>query len=129
MLLSIDDSVNSVAQLLTVVLIFLFVLVITWFTTRFIAGYQKNRLQTGNMELVESLRISNTKYLQIVRVGNRYIMMAVCKDSVTFLAELSEDELMISQEEQTVALDFNALLDKARKLHPGNREQDTDKGK
>lgn len=129
MLLSIDDSVSSVAQLLTVALIFLFVLVITWFTTRFIAGYQKNRLQTGNMELVESLRISNTKYLQIVRVGKRYVMMAVCKDSVTFLTELSEDELIIFQGEQTAALDFNALLDKARKLHPGNREQDTDEGK
>ncbi|MGN1314243.1 MAG: flagellar biosynthetic protein FliO [Lachnospiraceae bacterium] len=129
MLLSIDDPVSSVAQLLTVALIFLFVLVITWFTTRFIAGYQKNRLQTGNMELVESLRISNTKYLQIVRVGKRYVMMAVCKDSVTFLTELSEDELIIFQGEQTAALDFNALLDKARKLHPGNREQDTDEGK
>ena len=70
MLLSLGDPVSSSAQFITVLLIFLFVVAITYFTTRYIAGYQKNLIRTGNMELVESLRISNNKYLQIVKTGN-----------------------------------------------------------
>ena len=90
MLLSLGDPVSSSAQFITVLLIFLFVVAITYFTTRYIAGYQKNLIRTGNMELVESLRISNNKYLQIVKTGNKYLVIAVCKDTVTFLTELEE---------------------------------------
>ena len=122
------DPVSSFAQFITVFLLFLAVLALTYFTTRYIAGYQKSRIKTGNMELIESLRISNNKYLQIVRAGNKYLVMAVCKDSVTFLVELKEDELIISQEE-AVNLDFKGFLEKAKQLRLGNGNQDTDKGK
>ena len=122
------DPVSSFAQFITVFLLFLAVLALTYFTTRYIAGYQKSRIKTGNMELIESLRISNNKYLQIVRAGNKYLVMAVCKDSVTFLVELKEDELIISQEE-ALNLDFKGFLEKAKQLRLGNGNQDTDKGK
>lgn len=128
MLLSLGDPVSSSAQFITVLLIFLFVVAITYFTTRYIAGYQKNLVRTGNMELVESLRISNNKYLQIVKTGNKYLVIAVCKDTVTFLTELEESELIISQEE-AVGLDFKGLLEKAKQLRPGSGNQDIDKGK
>lgn len=128
MLLSLGDPVSSSAQFITVLLIFLFVVAITYFTTRYIAGYQKNLIRTGNMELVESLRISNNKYLQIVKTGNKYLVIAVCKDTVTFLTELEESELIISKEE-AVGLDFKGLLEKAKQLRPGNGNQDIDKGK
>ena len=128
MLLSLGDLVSSSAQFITVLLIFLFVVAITYFTTRYIAGYQKNLIRTGNMELVESLRISNNKYLQIVKTGNKYLVIAVCKDTVTFLTELEESELIISQEE-AVGLDFKGLLEKAKQLRPGSGNQDIDKGK
>ena len=128
MLLSLGDPVSSSAQFITVLLIFLVVVAITYFTTRYIAGYQKNLIRTGNMELVESLRISNNKYLQIVKTGNKYLVIAVCKDTVTFLTELEESELIISQEE-AVGLDFKGLLEKAKQLRPGSGNQDIDKGK
>ncbi|MBQ9989721.1 MAG: flagellar biosynthetic protein FliO [Lachnospiraceae bacterium] len=147
MLLSIEDSISSYAQFITVLLLFVFVLGITYLTTRYIAGYQKSMVRSGNMELLESLRISNNKYLQIVRVGERYLIMAVCKDTVTLLAQMKEDELVILEEGKAVSLDFKGLLDKAKKLHSdrNNRKdslqkissflsgqknnRDTDKGK
>ena len=129
MLLSIEDSVSSFAQFITVLLLFVFVLGISYFTTRYIAGYQKSRIKTGNMELLESLRISNNKYLQIARVGEKYLVMAVCKDAVTLLAELKEEELVIPEESEAVPLEFKGLLEKARQLHPGKSNRDTDKGK
>lgn len=129
MLLTITDSVSSFAQFITVLIIFIFVLGVTYFTTRYIAGYQKARIKTGNMELVESLRISNNKYLQIVRAGERYIVMAVCKDTVTLLAELEKDELVFIDQGEAAVPDFKGVLDKARQFCLGNKNQDTDKRK
>ena len=42
---------------------------------------------------METFRISNTKYIQILKIGAKYIVIAVCKENVTFLTELKEEEL------------------------------------
>ena len=97
MLLSMTTGLESIIQLITVLLLFAFVLVITWFSTRYLAGVQKDRYKTGNMDLIETLRISNNKYMQIVRVGNKYFCMAVCKDTVTMLGEIRKEELVFDE--------------------------------
>lgn len=45
MLLAVDN-VKSISQLLTLLVIFAFVLAITYFTTKYVANYQKERCLT-----------------------------------------------------------------------------------
>lgn len=128
MLLTTADSVSSVAQFLTVLFLFLFVVGITYVSTRYLAGIQKNRLMSGNMELVETLRISNNKYLQIVKVGNSYLVMAVCKDTITLLATMREEDLDLSVPTKAEAFDFKSVLNKAKEFYPGKSNPDKDEG-
>ena len=121
MILTISDSIDSFVQFLTVLIIFIFVLVITYLTTRYIAGVQKNRIRTGNMEIIETLRISNNKYLQIVKVGNRYLVMAVCRDTVTMLTELDEKELVFVESDAVSLPDFKGILEKAKQMQKKNK--------
>ena len=90
---ALSDRTDSYVQFMTVLLLFVFVLAITAFVTRWIGGYQKSRSVGANMELVESLRLSNNKYVQIVRIGRKYLAVAVCKDTVTMLSEIPEEDL------------------------------------
>lgn len=131
MLLTVPNFVNSVAQFFTVLVLFVFVLGITYITTRYIAGYQKAKISTGNMEIVETLRISSNKYLQIVRVGEKYLVMAVCKDTVTLLCELTEEQLELNRSAgpQNPAIDFKALLEKARQKHHGAQSEGSEEEK
>ena len=85
---------GSIAQLFTVLLIFVFVLIITAYTTKFVGGYQKMQGRNHNLEIIETVRISNTKCLQIVRAANKYIVIGVGKNEVTMLTELDESELI-----------------------------------
>lgn len=127
MLLTISGRSNSLAQFITVLILFLFVLGLTYVTTRYIAGYQKDMIRTGNMELIETLRISNNKYLQIVRAGNQYLVMAVCKDTVTMLTTLQEEELNLQPGETQKNVAFKGILERAAKQF-GNQKRDTDEG-
>lgn len=92
------SSAQSAVQLIGVLLIFLFVLFITWLTTRFIAGYQKVQTTGKNLKLVETLRLTNNKYLQIVQAGEKYLVLAIGKDEVRLLTTLAEDELLPAEE-------------------------------
>ena len=127
MLLSMTMGLESVIQLITVLVIFIFVLAITWISTRYIAGIQKDKYKTGNMELIETLRISNNKYMQIVRVGNRYYCMAVCKDTVTMLGEVRKEDMVFCENNVNVNMDFHKILEKVKQKQLGNKT-DTNEG-
>lgn len=98
MILTISSGIDSFVQFITVLLLFVFVLGITYFSTKFIAKIEKRKIGTANIELVETSRISKSKYLQIVRVGNKFFCIAVCKDTVTLLGEVDENELVFWQD-------------------------------
>ncbi len=111
-----SGSLESVARLLTTLLIFAFVLFITFWTSKFVAGYQKQKMVTGNMEVVETVRIAPNKYLQIVRAGEQYYMIALGKDTVSLIAQLDPEELQLKDNTQMPAqyMDFKSILEKAK---------------
>ncbi|MDE5940150.1 MAG: flagellar biosynthetic protein FliO [Lachnospiraceae bacterium] len=100
---------------MTVLILFVFVLAVTAFVTRWIGGYQKSRSAGANMELIESLRLSNNKYVQIVRIGRKYLAVAVCKDTVTMLSEIPEEELSFPEGALGSASSFRDVLAKIQK--------------
>ena len=121
MLLSMTSGLDSVVQSITVLFIFAFVLAVTWFTTRYIAAIQKEQCKTGNMELIETLRISNNKYLQIVRVGSKYFCMAVCKETVTMLGEIQKEDMVFYENNVNAGMDFQKILEKVKRKQLGNK--------
>ena len=115
MLLTGMSRMDSYLQFLTVLILFVFVLGITWVTTRWIANYQKGRALSGNLEVVETLRITGNKFLQIVRAGKKYLVIAVGKDEIHMLTELTEDEVTTLKEHNTQNPDFKSILEKLKK--------------
>lgn len=106
---------DSYLQFITVLILFVFVLGITYVTTRWIANYQKDRAAGGNLEVIETMRVTGNKYLQIVRAGKKYLVIAVGKDEIHMLAELSEDDLTFFKDQSTQKMDFKSILEKLKK--------------
>jgi len=115
LILTASRSLDSFVQLVTVFFLFVFVLVITYFVTRWLAGIQKTQTTGTNVEVMETVRISNSKYLQIIRVGDKYLAIAVCKDTVTMLAEIPAGGLSFTADNEVKSLSFKDILDKMKK--------------
>ena len=126
MILTVSDSTNAYLQFMTVLILFVFVLLITFWVTKWIAGYQKGRTVNTNMELIETFRLTNNKYIQIIRVGQKYLAVAIGKDSVTMLTEIPEEELMLSSDEGAQA-GFKELFEKVQKKTFSGKKDDRNK--
>lgn len=119
------SGAGSYAQFITVLLIFVAVLGVTAWTTRWMANYQKQQSVNENIEVIETARIANNKYIQIIRAGEKYMVIAVCKDTVTMLGEISGDQLKRGASAQH--LKFKELLDKAAMKTKAAREEPKEK--
>jgi flagellar protein FliO/FliZ len=119
-LLLMGSGLDSMAQLLTVFIIFVFVLAITYFATRWVGNLQKERMDGSNVKILETMRISNSKYIQIVKIGNRCFAMAVCKETVTYLCDVDEEDLVYNDAsaKKFNVDNFKAILEKYKKDKP-----------
>ena len=115
MVLAVSDSANSYLQFMTVLILFVFVLAITYWTTKWIAGYQKSKGANANLEVIETFQLANNKYIQIIRVGQKYLAVAIGKDSVTMLTEIPEDQLTFSSSTNNEQMSFKELFEKMQK--------------
>ncbi len=106
-----SSNTDGYAQLITLLLLFVAVLFVTAVTTKYLAKIQKQAGMSGNLEILETIRVSNTKYIQLVRIGETYVAMAVCKDTVTKLCEVPAQQLKTTSPGSNNNFSFREMLD------------------
>ena len=120
-----NSTLNSLIQLLGAIIIFAFVLIITYFTTKWIGGWQKSQMTNQNLSIVETVRIANNQYVQIVKAGDKYLVIAVGKEQTTKLAELTEEQIKGmdgSLENESPKESFQDILNKFKGHFPKKQD-------
>ena len=125
MLLSKAGGVDSAVQLITVLIIFVAVLFITLYVTKWVTEFQKHQTIGKNMKGIETMRLTPTQFVQIVKVGKQYLAIAVSKEQVTLLAKLEEDEIT-DTEDETYETDFSKVFDRFKRSFVKGSEDSTD---
>ncbi|MCI5918563.1 MAG: flagellar biosynthetic protein FliO [Roseburia sp.] len=117
------SALNSFLQLMGAIVIFAFVLVITYFTTKWIGNYQQVHTTNKNLRVIESLRLTNNKFIQIVQAGDVYLVIAVGKEEVQLLTQLTKEQLTelpdFTKTQNTLSQEsFQDILSKVKKHIP-----------
>ena len=86
-------SMESFLKLMVTLLIFTFVLLITYLTARWVGSYQKVRMKSKNLQIIESIPAGNNKTIAIVKAGTMYLVVSIGKDEIHPLATLTEEQL------------------------------------
>ena len=123
-LLEISSGWESFFQLIGILLVFIVVLAATYVVTKWIAEYQQGVTADKNIHVIETFRVSSNKFIQIIQVGKKYLVISVCKDTINILTEITEDELVWkpSNEEEGdrsgINSNFQEILENLKKKLP-----------
>lgn len=124
--MSILLTAGNFAQFISVLIIFVVVLGVTAWATKWVANYQKQQGSNSNIEVIETTRIAGNKYLQLVRVGEKYMAIAVCKDMVTMLGEIPAEQIKFQDISQN-GTSFRELLEKTIKKNSSDQRETKDR--
>lgn len=124
MLLTVSNGTNSFLQLCTVLIIFVFVLLITYGATKWIAKIQDHNPGGTNIEVIETHRLTTNKYIQIVRTGEKYLAIAICKDTVTMLAEIPAEQIHMQSQSGNSTPDFKKIFEKAKRMDKNQKNEE-----
>lgn len=126
--LLLSGSLDSFFKLISSILIFIFVVAITYFTTYWMAGFQKKKSTSKNLKVIETVNVGSNKFISIVEAGTEYLVVSIGKDEVRLLTKLTKEQLtdlsfetdinsVVTQES------FQQILDKIKDKIPKSRNK------
>ena len=69
-----------------------------------------------NIQVIETFRLTTNKYIQIIKTGEKYLVIGIGKDTITMLTELSEEEIQLVDNPESGNIKFQDILEKAKML-------------
>lgn len=123
-------SWEAAKNILTLILAFVFVLVLAYYGARFTAKYQGNMLSNrANIRITESFRVGGNKIIAIAKIGKSYYALGIGKDEINLIAKLDEAELIdfdnSNDSSNNSKLDFKSILANIKNKEESKLEQDT----
>ncbi len=115
---------NSLLQLLGVSILFIFILVITYYTTKFVGGVKLGITKNSNFKVLETHKVAQNKYLQLIQIGTRYFVISIGKDDIRFLAELNEGDIIQQEELKSPKNNFTELFNSVIKRQKEKNKDD-----
>lgn len=106
---------ENVFQLIGLLVVFILILAAAYFVTRWVGGQTLQSQRNQNISVIETFRLAPNRFIQIVRLGNKYIAIALSREHVEFLAEIDEEALSLpeTRERQVSSnVDFKEVFSK-----------------
>ncbi len=112
-----SGTIGNILQLIGLIIVFILILCATYYTSRWIGKSSFTQQRAANIQVVETFRLSQTKYIQIIRAGTgRYFVIAVSKENITYIAELKEEDIILRDESQNAEkVSFSDIMKKLKK--------------
>jgi len=109
-----NNNIMNLGQLFFFIIAFIMVLFLAAYITRLLATSSYLKLQNKNIKILESVGIGHHNNIQLIKVGERYVLIGNTKENVTLLLDLKEDEIVLYDkiEHETTAPSFNKYFNK-----------------
>lgn len=109
---------ESILNMLGILVLFIIIVTAAYYVTKWVGKTAMVQQANSNISIVETFRIGQNKFIQIVKIGSKYVAVGISKDTMEKLAELQEEDLVLEPAEgkkNITAPDFRELLDKMKK--------------
>lgn len=91
------SALSSFFKLIGLLILLIVLLFAASFVSKWYAGAMLGKKYAGNIKIIETYPIGQGKMIQIIQVGKKYIALVQTKDSVVFLTELTQEDLLIKE--------------------------------
>ncbi len=111
---------ESFKNILTLILAFVFVLVLAYYGAKITAKYQGNMLNNkSNIKIVESFRFGGNKIIAIAKIGKSYYALGIGKEEINLIDKIELEDTVDfndsnNDEISNEKLDFKSIFAQAR---------------
>lgn len=110
-------GLDGVLRFIALLVVFAIVLGVTYFVTRWIGSFQKEKYSKGNIKIIEAKQIGNNKFIYIAKIGNDYFALSSGKENLSVIGKIDEEGITFPDDSNDVVYQpFSSVFEKVRNL-------------
>lgn len=116
------NSAGSISELILLIIVFILIILACYYVTKFIGNKQLKQMNNSNFTVIDTYRVTANKFLQLVKMGEKYVVIAVTKDNIRVVTELSEEEVIIHEPSEMKQGSFKDIFTELVNKKKNNRK-------
>lgn len=117
------STVENTIELIGLLFVFIIILVAAYFASKFIGQSKLGQVRNKNFQVIETYKVTPNKFLQLVKIGNKYVVIAIGKDEIHEITELSEEEVILSVDSEHPSVKFSDLITRVQKKNATSKDK------
>lgn len=97
-----SKTLENVLQLIGLIIVFILILAAAYFTSRFVGNTNMANLKNRNIKVIETYKVAPNRFLQVIEISGKYIVIGVSKDHIEYITELNADQVIKNDDETPV---------------------------
>lgn len=116
---------RSDLQVIFLFVLFAIIIAAAYYVTYYVAKLQQKSKDHNNLQIIEAISVGPGKSIQIVRVGNEYVVIGVTKGNIQLLQTLGPDDISEhSNKNSQGVIPFKQILNKYKMGKPKDSGED-----
>lgn len=112
-----STGLDGVLRFIALLVVFAIVLGVTYFVTRWIGSFQKEKYSKGNIKIIEAKQIGSNKFIYIAKIGNDYFALSSGKENLSLIGKIDEEGITFPDDSNDVVYQpFSSVFEKVRNL-------------
>ena len=92
-----QSTLDSILKLIGLLVLFIIIIICCYYVTKFVGTKQIKHNVGSNFQVIDTYRINQNKFLQLVKIGSKYVVIAIGKDNVTYITEINPDDVKLKE--------------------------------
>jgi flagellar protein FliO/FliZ len=109
-----SSSQDNFMQLIGLILLLVVILVAAYFVSKLVGGIKLGQYKNSNFKVIDTYQIAPNRTMQIVKIANKYVVISIGKDTVNYITELEESEVLLKDTPIGEKPNFKQIFEKLR---------------
>lgn len=92
-----SSTFGMIGQFFLLVIVFIAIIMLAYFSTKWIASFRMGMRKNSAIKMISSMPLGGSNSLQLIKVGERYFLIGVSKEQITYIAEIDDIDVSVEQ--------------------------------
>ena len=88
-----SSTLGMIGQFFLLIIVFGVILFLAYFSTKWIASARMGARNNSVLKLISSMPVGSGNSIQLIKVGEKYFLIGVSKENVTYITEVDNDDI------------------------------------
>jgi flagellar protein FliO/FliZ len=98
------STLSMLGQFILLIIVFLIILFLAYYFTKLFSTFKYKSNKKSNLKIIESVGVGYQSTIQLIKVGDKVILIGVTKDKINYICDVNEDS--INMEVNSIKIDI-----------------------